>query len=157
MISFSSNHHKNTFIRTKIMNTISTILSFFMVSLVSGECPIGWTNFGGSYCYLASMSRMTWGAAQEVWMKKSLNIKSFEEITVNFFSFVGAEVDIWLRSWMQKKNKDWIVICFMMSTIGWVLLMQLLKEPGDGRRHIRTWTTVTGILASQTTVTMKTA
>jgi len=55
-----------TFIRTKIMNTISTILSFFLVSLVSGECPIGWTNYGGDNCYLVSPSPMTWGAAQEV-------------------------------------------------------------------------------------------
>ena len=30
------------------------------------ECPFGYFEFGGSYCYRVSETRMDWGEAQEV-------------------------------------------------------------------------------------------
>ena len=54
-------------------------------------CPFGYFEFGGSYCYRVSETRMDWGEAQEV---RSMIQKNIFHL-LNLFSTAGALEDTW--------------------------------------------------------------
>ena len=76
------------------MKIVFSIILISFSSVVHGDCPPGWSNYGGDNCYIVSSSKMTWGEAQEV---SYLDFQPLLLLYKIYFSFAGAIVVTWQR------------------------------------------------------------